>query len=486
MAISNTLMSALRALSNIPDLKSSELEQFSQSVLEDSPMPDAHFGADPVWLIRRDTPTPEIFAPLIRKLRAAAGLVTRNGYVALALPDVDIVVTEPTLNSMIASIATSPLTGAETRLATQLLQGLNLRDAAAVDETSYETKRSQFKSLASKLSLRGQSEVVRVLTTHVIKEMGTLAAPDRTSDLSTFAEKYLPKDVRRLTIVAPSGGSVPVLEYGPLRGDPLIVLHPMFMPPITEADIAHAHAQNVRLIWPLRPGKLDSGAPVLNSKSHLAASVEGLLAVIDQITGGPVPVLAFVSSGAVATRAANARPDAVSSISFIATCYSTGRSTVKIPYFGAELVELAFRSEAIMTRTVAGMRKYVASNKRFRNMWLSTFRASNRDVTHVLKEFDGPDKGERLKLVTLQSPESIKHDFFNQTQFSWDEVSKLSVPRRFLHGSDDSIHPPEALAKILARVDEPPLTVAKGMGHLPHFEDLRSSIDFALSWQRNL
>ena len=154
-----------------------------------------------------------------------------------------------------------------------------------------------------------------------------------------------------------------------------------------------------------------------------------------------------------------------------------------MPYFGAELVELAFRSEAIMTRTVAALRQYVVTEKRFRRMFEHVFRASERDTAHLRSEFVSADKGERLRIVTLQSPESIKHDFFSQTQFSWSELSELSISRRFMHGTDDSIHPPGKLAKILKELGENPLFVAQDMGHLPHFHDLRESIRYAVSWQ---
>jgi pimeloyl-ACP methyl ester carboxylesterase len=273
------------------------------------------------------------------------------------------------------------------------------------------------------------------------------------------------------------------LDYGPVTGAPVIILHPRCFPPIGTKEIAQANSLGVRMLWPMRPGLIDQNAPVLNSKKHLEMSVTGLIAVLDQIVGRPTPVLAFVSSGAIATRAAAQRPELVTSISFVATCYSAGQSTASMPYFGAELVELAFRSEAIMTRTVAALRRYVSNDKRFRRMFENVFRGSDRDKIHIQAEFDGPDKGNRLRKVTLLSPESIKHDFFNQTQFSWGELSDLQTPRRFLQGSDDSIHPPDRLAKILHDLGEDDLVIAQGMGHLPHFSDLRNAIQFATSWQ---
>jgi pimeloyl-ACP methyl ester carboxylesterase len=483
MPFSKTLSSALRALSSVPNLKPDELKQFSDSVDEGCPLPDTNYGADPVWRLPKGAAPPAFFETLITNLRAANGLVAHKGYHAVALIDVDVIVTEPTLRNIVDKVTRTSLTGSEFRLASQLLQGLDLKQAAAADETGYETKRSQFKSLAGKLGLRGQSEVMRVLTTQAMQELAHLAQPNNQTELDCYALTYLPREVRRLTIVTPTGESVRVLDFGPVMGRPFVILHPMFFPPIGADEIAYAKQLGVRLLWPLRPGVIDSSAPVLSSKKHIATSVRGLIAVLEQLIGGPAPLLAFVSSGAVATRTATERPDLVASISFVATCYSTGRSTLSMPYFGAELAELAFRSEAIMTRTASALRNFLASDRRCRSMFEKIFRDSARDTAHLDAEFNSADKGNRLRLVTLQSPESIKHDFFNQTQFSWTELSNLSVPRRFLHGRHDSIHPPEQLAQILEDLGEDDLTLAEDMGHLPHFADFRNAIQFAVSWQ---
>ncbi|MFK7876488.1 MAG: alpha/beta fold hydrolase [Paracoccaceae bacterium] len=397
--------------------------------------------------------------------------------------DYDIVIKRSTLRSVLHDGSHADLTDAEFRLALSVLQGFDLKQAARADGTGYETKRSQFKSLSGKLGLSGQSEVVRTLTIRMMQGLTHLAQPKSRVELDSYAATYFPPQVRRLNIISSDGHIVPVIEYGPVIGTPLIVLHPMFFPPIGPQEIAQAEELGVRLIWPLRPGLLDPEAPILSSSTHLAVSKNGLLAVLDQLVGQSAPVLAFVSSGAVATRAAMERPDLVQSISFIATCYSSGRSSFSTPYFGAELAELALRNEAIMTRTAAALSKYVSSDQRFRRMFENIFRGSPRDSEHVVTEFDGPDKGERLRSVTLKSPESIKQDFFNQTQFRWSEVSDLNIPRRFYHGADDSIHPPDKFEKILRDLGEPLPVIDPRMGHLPHFSDLRQSIDFAVSWQ---
>lgn len=478
MRLSNTLVSALRALSSVPDLESRDLREFSQSVDDTCPAPDGSFGAHPIWRIPKGAPPPPYFDRIITHLRDATGLVTLDQFFAFDVAQVELIFAEPCLIDIMNDTSGDTLTGAETRLAIQMLLGVDLRTAAQQDDISYETKRSQFRTLSSKLGVRGQTEVVRLLTTQVIQKMAHLAQPQCQSDLETYAAQYLPPQVRRLSLTAATGDPVPVLDYGPVTGTPMIVLHPMIFPPIGEAEIEQANLLGLRLIWPLRRGLLDRSAPLLPSKTHLDASITGVITVLEQLIGRPTPLLALVSSGAVACGAATRRPDLITSITFGATCYSAGRNGSNFAYFGADLAELALRSEAIMTRTVAALRKYASNDDRFRSMINTVFQGSTLDLAHVMSEYDGPDQGARLRDAVLQSSESIKQDYFNQTHFRWTDLQNLPMPKHFIQGADDAIHPPAKLAHILQNLGEADLEIADNMGHLPHRHDLRRIISF--------
>lgn len=479
MKARRALFSALRALSTVPYLPVEELERFSQNVDEESPAANASFGASPVWRIPRGTKPPVSFRRLLAKLDEGFGFAVHNDFFALRFDETALALPLSTLHAIVGEAAHERLTAAEMRVAIQLLQGQNLKDAAKADNVAYETKRSHFKVLAAKLEIRGQSEVVRVLTNKLFRKLAHLAEPRMRGDLDEYASSYLPAAVRRLRITTKTGLDLSVLDYGPATGTPLIVLHPMILPPIGWNEIAHAERQGLRLLWPLRCGLLDRSAPIQSGKKHLDESVEGLLAVLDQLIGQPVPVLALVSSGAVATRAALRRPERISSICFAATCYSAGRTGPSYRYFGADLIELALRSEAMMSRTVTAMRNYADTDKRFRSMLETVFQGSHRDLAHIAAEFSSVDAGKRLRSAILNSAESIKQDFFNQTHFRWSELLELETPIRFLQGAEDAIHPPSDFAPIVNKLSGTSLSILEGMGHLPHRGDLRRVIDIA-------
>lgn len=481
MRLSRTLVSALRALSTIPGLKSDALQQFSKDHDELCPIPAANYAGGPVWRFCKNSEPPPFFRLLIERLRSGVGLVEFENYAAVELADIELVVLKQTLLDIVKESSQIELTAAETQLGMQLLFGQTLKNAAMLDNTAYETKRSQFKSLSSKLDVRGQTEVVRLLTTQVLQSLAKVLQPKITPNIDHYARNYLPPEVRRLSMSTPQGLQVPVLEYGPINGKPCIILHPMIFPPIGADEIDQANRLGLRLIWPLRPGLFDQSAPVMQVKQHLETSVSGLICVLERLVGRDAPVLALVSSGAVAARSAHMRPDLIQSICFAATCYSAGRSEPGSSYFGIDLAELARRSESVMTRTVAALGRHANNDKRFRSICETVFRGSQPDLAHLHAELYGTDAGARLRLAILGSPESIKQDFFNQTHFSWQELASLSLPIRFLHGAKDSIHPPNKLAKILHHLDGTHLNIVEGMGHLPHYADLRETIEFAFA-----
>ncbi|WP_295808198.1 hypothetical protein [uncultured Nitratireductor sp.] len=62
----------------------------------------------------------------------------------------------------------SRITPAELRLLKQLLGGLTLHEAATADAVGYETKRSQYKSLAKKLRVRSQFDLAGSTVTQIM------------------------------------------------------------------------------------------------------------------------------------------------------------------------------------------------------------------------------------------------------------------------------------------------------------------------------
>jgi len=90
------------------------------------------------------------------------------------------------------------------------------------------------------------------------------------------------------------------------------------------------------------------------------------------------------------------------------------------------------------------------------------------------KEFDAPYYGKRLKLVIVDSPESVKHDYFNQVNFSWKRLRDITVPVTFIHGELDTIHKVSDLNRLIASIGDIRLVTMKDSGHIMQYNHFRT------------
>lgn len=464
----------LSAAATLEGVSHDALTEVASGLHLEAQAPIGEVAGLPVWDF-----APEA-APPISALSGPDGALLRLGQGRLWLCGGARVLAAPQdlVARLLEEMGASP-TGAEARLALRLLEGHDLASAAVLDGVGRETRRSQLKSLAAKLGLRRQTDLVRVLSERVVHALAALRAPSAVGrHWRAYAAAHLPDGVRLTVLEDARGVPRPVLDYGPRDATPVMVLHPMFLPRFEPRDVAHAAEQGLRLIWPIRPGLIDPDAPWQDAEAHVRASVAGAEAAWQAFAGRPCPVVALVSSASTAVRWARQAPGRVSQIAFAATCYSAGRHLRNPRYFGTDLAELALRSPAVLGSTVAVLRR-LSTPERFRASIYQIFRGSAPDQAELDREFQR-DGGARLRHAVLSSPESVRHDFFNQVHFRWDEARGLPQRLRFVHGAEDFIHPPGGIRALADRFAGAQVTVLDGLGHLPHGAALRRFLTAAL------
>ena len=367
------------------------------------------------------------------------------------------------------------LTNSELRMTSQLLCGMTIQAAAKLDNLSVETKRSQIKSIMRKLGAARQIDVVRVLLPELL-----LLADVRNWDqgrqglFNEYIDSYLPDRIRCQRIVDRTGRDVRIVDFGPQRGKPVIVLHSMIFPDISDEDIDFAYDNNLRLIWPLRPGLLESTPALKTVELYSRQVLEGIELAWEQLCGEPVPVIAMVSSAWHATEFAERYPDKVEEVTFAATCFSAGKYENNLVYFGSSVAELCSRNTWLMTKTVDYLQKRVDAIQIFQKTITRVFSRSKPDIDVLNKEFDAPYHGERLKMVIVDSPESVKHDYFNQVNFSWKRVQELTMPVTFVHGELDTIHKIDDLYRLIASIGDIRLVTMKDSGHIMQYDHFRT------------
>ena len=483
---------AFNAVSTVPNSDSSQYNEFLSYLGENKltsigrihGYPVYHFddylGEKRCYLFDERSGVPEGTVASIGFGVAGDSLILKFSYGASDVKS--FLVSNEIINLVTDKLGLSSFTSAELKLASQLLCGMSIQEAAKSDKLSVETKRSQIKSVMYKLEVVRQIDVVRVLLPELL-----ILADVRNWDqekqrlFNDYVNSFLPDRVRCQRLVDRTGKSVRIVDYGPQRGKPVIILHSMIFPDITDDDIDFAYENNLRLIWPLRPGLLQT-APAPKSVELYSMQVrEGIELAWEHLCGEPVSVIAMVSSAWHATEFAERHPDKVAEIAFAATCFSAGKYENNLVYFGSSVAELCSRNTWLMTKTVDFLQKRVDAIEIFQKTISRVFSESKPDVDVLSKEFDAPYHGRRLQMAIVDSPESVKHDYFNQVHFSWNKVRELKVPVSFIHGELDSIHKINDLNRLVASIGNARLVTMERTGHIMQYDHFHSLLRSALS-----
>ena len=482
---------AFNAVMTVPDSDPSEYREFLFFLDENKLTATGRIQGHPVYrlndvsdenacyLIDERSALPESKVSSVEFAVKGDFLILKYGLETSA--DESFVVSNEIINLVTEKLGLKSLTRAELAIASQLLCGMTMQEAAESDDLSVETKRSQIKSIMSKLEVTRQIDLIRILLSELLLLVDVRNWDQVQQNLfNEYVDSFLPDRVRCQRLVDRNGKSVRIVDFGPQRGKPVIVLHSMIFPDITDEDVDFAYENNLRLIWPLRPGLLETTPVPKSVELYSKEILQGIELAWEQFCGEPVPVLAMVSSAWHAVEFAQKHADKVSEITFAATCFSAGKYENNIAYFGSSVAELCSRNTWLMTRTVDFLQKRVDAIEIFEKTITRVFSQSGPDVAVLKREFEAPYYGRRLKMVFVDSPESVKHDYFNQVHFSWSTVSKLTVPVTFIHGEQDSMHKIKDLQRLTAAVGDVRLVAMEETGHLMQYGHFHSLLRRAL------
>ncbi len=334
------------------------------------------------------------------------------------------------------------LTSAEKKLCAQLCSGHQLKECAALSNQTYETVRSHLKSVFFKSELSSQSDLVGKFSYEIAEFFRTYLEADE----MLFKEwrsyrKYLPRSVRMGVLVGPNDESTRYLDFGDPQSEPLYLIHPLIFPAFDEKDVLFAKKIDRRFIVPVRRGALGDNRPRIQRWSdYISNSANGLRECINNFSGTneQVDLIALVSGGAVATEYALQHQEKVKSLSFAGTCYSAGKPTSDLHFFGTELVRIMGRNQRAghaALRYICGIGKKEA--KRFKDGMRTIFAGSAADMKLINEDVSDPIRCERLKLATLGSFYSVMFDYLSQFYFDWNEASKIECKTAFVHGAED-------------------------------------------------
>jgi len=334
------------------------------------------------------------------------------------------------------------LTLAEQRTLAQLLTGVDLKQAAVQDSVSYETKRTQLKSINIKLGFSRQVDLVAELLSEILLEIILLTGHENrrnTSVLEHYLTMYAPRQIRVHNVQSKSGETIAIIDLGPVNGRPLISLQTA-IPPNFGDDFVDALTQsNIRLISPMRNGALNPEDPLLSFEDHLDHAIDGILTAYDFLGVKTCSLLASGPNSRIAVEFASRHPEAVYSIVFQSIMHGSAAHFFSSPKLAASISNLAINSPLTLNLVLKFLNNKLQEPLGPLKLLRNAFKKNPQDLRLLENEFFSPDLSERLRYALSNSTYAILHDFIMIAKPRWEQLKLLNLPTHFIHGAQDKI-----------------------------------------------
>lgn len=338
------------------------------------------------------------------------------------------------------------LSNAEIRVLMQLLSGLTLKEAAKNDNVSYETKRSQFKSLSLRTGFNSQGEVIRnallVLNAHILQGISENQINRNDSDgiEQIFLDQFYKSIFRLHKIFTPTGRINRVLEAGPVTGTPVVFVHSQTLPPPSQINTAWLIKKNIRLFIPLREGMLEENGKMTSSKEHVKNATDDLINTIEVFCGGKAKVVAQSSGVAYCVNLAKIRPELISQMTLSAPAYLGKYENSLVDSLVKSFFNIASQNNFILEQIYAKYLKKMSTKSGLHNILYSAYKKSPKDM-ELLESILSTSQGYRwLRKSYELSKYSVINDVLLGSQDVWKDVENVKTEVLFVHGKKDPIN----------------------------------------------
>ncbi|MDX8355015.1 alpha/beta fold hydrolase [Cognatiyoonia sp. IB215182] len=342
------------------------------------------------------------------------------------------------------------LTDAETRIIAQLTIGMSLRDAAVQDGVSFETKRSQFKTICLKLECSGQNDVIRLALGQLVHLL-TLSSNDGDRDQITedFVADFCPAGTQFRLHRLKDGRYLRVIECGPADGRPVILFHSMTFAPLLASAAPQLQRLGIRLKMPVRPGYLE-GTSTPFDVADIDQFCSDVASYRDLREHGSVPIIGHGFASPIALRFAALYPDLVTHImmlSFPVRGERPERDSLHRRFFGS-FAKLASSPEVFRMLAREFRRRY-ATPKAMRTALRRLFQETPADIAAFEGHGASPPAYPALQVSYQSSYIGVADDFYIFYKDIYAQGFETSqMPILTIHGAADRANPLAVMQKL--------------------------------------
>ncbi|MCB1492027.1 MAG: alpha/beta fold hydrolase [Rhodobiaceae bacterium] len=204
------------------------------------------------------------------------------------------------------------LTEAELEIARDIVNGEQARGIALARRRSFETVRTQIRSILQKTGAGSQTELVRLVA-------GLNLFVDRSSGGGKVAATGSDNPVRETSLAVPGDRTMTVAEIGPPNGRPVLFVHGMLDGYATTPAVVQAlNRRGIRLIAPARPHFGSSPPDTRKMPPAPLRLVDDIAAILDHLDIERCPVIGHMAGAPYAYALATRLPGRVSQVISVA------------------------------------------------------------------------------------------------------------------------------------------------------------------------
>jgi len=362
------------------------------------------------------------------------------------------------------------ITPAERKALLQSLSGISLKYAASLDNVSYETKKSQLKSVFQKTQLPKQQTLSNFLITHLTLDIATKStrrSVNAESDEMFFhyVDSYMGSYVRASVVQESANKRYRVIEIGDPAGMPVVCVHHLGIINFSEEEISEIYRKRIRLICPLRHGALGPEDPKVTSAEHMEHAISGIDLAVSLTGHQDVTILSLLSGCLYAINYLEKYEDKVGKLIMLGASYRPPVKMNSISTLKKNLHKLAVERESTLESTVSTMLESVDQPEILKKVMKESQNNGNADNQVIEELFSDDSQVHAMQHRLRHSPLSIVEDIKIQSSNDWTALQGIETKIHFIHGSEDELISIENIRNLLDRKEGMKLHVVKGAGN---------------------
>jgi len=362
------------------------------------------------------------------------------------------------------------ITPAERKALLQSLSGISLKYAASLDNVSYETKKSQLKSVFQKTQLPKQQALSNFLITHLTLDIATKStrrSANAESDEMFFhyVDTYMGSYVRASVVQESANKRFRVIEIGDPAGVPVVCVHHLGIINFSEEEISEIYRKGIRLICPLRHGALGPGDPKVASAEHMEHAIAGIdLAV--SLTGSQQAIVVSMLSGCLYAISYLERFNhKIGKLIMLGAAYKPPVELKSTSTFKKNLHNLAVERERTLELTVSTLLENIDQPGTLEKVMKESHNNSDADNQTIDELFSDESQVHAMRHRLRYSPLSIVEDLKIQSSNNWEPLEHIETRIHFIHGSEDGLISIDNIRRLVDQKESWTLHTVKGAGN---------------------